>query len=453
MIYQVFTTVVQIMSTIQLRKQIHMFVLLALSLLADQLDDNFDFTVGLTLGRTHYSEENGNIQNIDKGSIFFNSIFHNSTHHIIKRECRECSQLSHEIIYYKRLTFVETFDVYNAMIHWQSSHNELGTDFQLYSTLQDALNDNNPWLYCNYDDAPGAFRDCGPTVITEGQWTARNDGLPSRFSIYTPITLTPTTSPTDTPIATISPTNTPVPTISQDGNTLTININVMNDSLNITDVRNTVFEGITDFFNESKLIVDSDYQIIGDILTLNILIAHVGDYQLDLDKLKHETQKRLDDTYGDGNVIVESVMIDKTTQEPEINEIDRKNENSSLLTLIIIATVLFVLLLIIGFVFWKRVKKIKDSEQRMEIMEIIQPEPGQQIITDEVEMNELNENVDDKQNVINTVSIRPQDHPIVFETDMGYTHDPTQPENDPIVSETPMRPEDLDDLIVNETEY
>ncbi len=141
------------MSTIQLLKQIHVLALLTLSLLADQLDDNVDFTVGLTLGGTYYSDENNNIENIDKGSIFFNSIFHNSIHHIIKRECRQCSQLSHQIIYYKRLTFVEIFDVYNAMINWESFHNKLDTDFQLYSTLQDALNDNNPWLYCNYDDS------------------------------------------------------------------------------------------------------------------------------------------------------------------------------------------------------------------------------------------------------------------------------------------------------------
>ena len=40
----------------------------------------------------------------------------------------------------------------------------LNINFKLYDNLENALNDINPWLYCNFNDEGVAFpRDCGPT--------------------------------------------------------------------------------------------------------------------------------------------------------------------------------------------------------------------------------------------------------------------------------------------------
>ena len=82
---------------------------------------------------------------------------------IIRRECLDCTD-SHKVIYYKRKTSPKSFDAYYYLIvTWSSTNNLLHRDFELYSTFQDAVNDKNPWQYCNYNDRGEAFpRDCGP---------------------------------------------------------------------------------------------------------------------------------------------------------------------------------------------------------------------------------------------------------------------------------------------------
>merc|ERR1739842_260359 len=58
-------------------------------------------------------------------------------------------------------------------------------DFALYSTLDDAINDDNRWTFCNYNDAGIGFpRDCGPSGHVAFQWTsATRGGKASKFSI------------------------------------------------------------------------------------------------------------------------------------------------------------------------------------------------------------------------------------------------------------------------------
>ena len=60
------------------------------------------------------------------------------------------------------------------MKFWKSANNILGKQFNLFSSLEDALNDRNPWKFCNYDDVPGAgaFRDCAPTKAVGCQWVS-----------------------------------------------------------------------------------------------------------------------------------------------------------------------------------------------------------------------------------------------------------------------------------------
>ena len=118
----------------------------------------------LTLGKFD-NEYNGQIY--DVGQAEFNRIFReDSPHHIIRRECITCHP-SYQEIYYKRITDIDTFDVYSVMKVWTSSNNtnNITIDFNLYSTLNDALMSTNAWTYCNYNDINGgigAFRDCQP---------------------------------------------------------------------------------------------------------------------------------------------------------------------------------------------------------------------------------------------------------------------------------------------------
>eukprot|EP01084_Bolivina_argentea_P130027 229576_1 len=141
----------------------------------------------LTLG------EGGNVYEgttIDVGKDVFNEIFRNSEDQpIIRRQCSNCADGFGDI-YYKRLRNVDTFNAYSNMKStWSDTDNELGVDFNLYTSLQDALTNTNAWQICNYNDytnSIGAFRDCGPTQTIANQWTANNKGKNSKFSIYTP---------------------------------------------------------------------------------------------------------------------------------------------------------------------------------------------------------------------------------------------------------------------------
>ena len=160
------------------------------------IDSNW--TMGISLGG-NVNTYNGEF--IDIGSNVFNDIFRNSNgdNPIIRRQCRDTGNYaclsSHQDIYYKRLQNKDQFDAYENMKEtWSSNNNTLGIDFNLYSSLSDALSDTNAWSYCNYDDiGVGAFGDCGPSGVANNQWTADafdNETLSNPrevlFSIYTP---------------------------------------------------------------------------------------------------------------------------------------------------------------------------------------------------------------------------------------------------------------------------
>ena len=133
---------------------------------------------------------------IDIGQLEFNEAFQFSAYHIIRRECPSCGSEDNKVIYYKRLTGGSTFDAYSYMKVWRSSNNIINSNFALYSSLEDAIYDNNRWQYCNYDDLKvGAFRDCGKTYESRVgcDWTAdvfnggnnfANCNRPTKFSIY-----------------------------------------------------------------------------------------------------------------------------------------------------------------------------------------------------------------------------------------------------------------------------
>ena len=72
----------------------------------------------------------------------------------VRRLCQSCHHDSHRDIIYKRLTPVpEDMDVRDLFLaNWVSANNTLGVDFDLFSSFEDALEDLNPWEYCNYND-------------------------------------------------------------------------------------------------------------------------------------------------------------------------------------------------------------------------------------------------------------------------------------------------------------
>eukprot|EP01083_Nonionella_stella_P112250 329974_1 len=142
---------------------------------------------------------------LDVGATEFNRLFNLSSNYIIWRECPQCNA-SHQNVYYRRFTDVDTFDMYSAMNVWTSAGNAQTVDFNLYSTLGDAINNTNPWAnVCNFDDTTsvaggvGAFRDCGPTTTVVNNWCGRLfTTRECRFSIHI-LTLNPTTSPSNNP--------------------------------------------------------------------------------------------------------------------------------------------------------------------------------------------------------------------------------------------------------------
>ena len=65
----------------------------------------------------------------------------------------------------------------NWMSEYQGMRNLLHQDFNLYSSVSDAVSNKNPWLYCNYDDPGVGFpRDCGPTGHFGSSWTGPSRG-------------------------------------------------------------------------------------------------------------------------------------------------------------------------------------------------------------------------------------------------------------------------------------
>ena len=80
------------------------------------------------------------------------------------------------------------FNLYDALKNnWISTNNSFHIDFDLYSDLNSALTDQNPWQYCNFCDGlqivVGAFRDCGPGNMAINNWISFSNGINGHFFI------------------------------------------------------------------------------------------------------------------------------------------------------------------------------------------------------------------------------------------------------------------------------
>jgi len=89
-------------------------------------------------------------------------------------------------VYVRTSSVPDGMDAYDYFTQtWNSTNNVLGTDFELYDSLDDARARQDQWGYCNYDDiGVGYPRDCGKTALVGGQWFAMGQSLRS-FALFT----------------------------------------------------------------------------------------------------------------------------------------------------------------------------------------------------------------------------------------------------------------------------
>ena len=75
--------------------------------------------------------------------------------------------------YYHRITDIPSnFDAYSLFTYtWKDTNNVLGTDFDLFDTLDDLRSSANKWQFCNYNDPDVGFpRDCGKETGVGNTW-------------------------------------------------------------------------------------------------------------------------------------------------------------------------------------------------------------------------------------------------------------------------------------------
>jgi len=98
---------------------------------------------------------------------------------LICRKCPSCVA-DYKTICYKRLSepcgaATSAFTLFTT--NWYDDCNALNVDFELFSSVDDAVSGSNRWNWCNYNDPGIGFpRDCGKTGFVGGQWNSRHRG-------------------------------------------------------------------------------------------------------------------------------------------------------------------------------------------------------------------------------------------------------------------------------------
>lgn len=130
------------------------------------------FTVGL------YQEANGRIYTV--GEAIFNNRHWTPDNAIIMRHCPGCAA-AYQTIYYRRLTNLSHFNLFSVVAcGWNTTTfpNVHGTDFALFSSLQEALNNNNRWAVCPttgllpLQGFPGNCYPDDTVPLVAGQWNS-----------------------------------------------------------------------------------------------------------------------------------------------------------------------------------------------------------------------------------------------------------------------------------------
>mmetsp|Transcript_9843 Transcript_9843/g.13927 ORF Transcript_9843/g.13927 Transcript_9843/m.13927 type:complete len:419 (+) Transcript_9843:31-1287(+) len=102
----------------------------------------------------------------------FSELYENSPNNIIRVVCESCIS-SHQEVFYKRLTAAPQDLLQIIQRDWRSANNIFNTDFKLYSTYKNAIDDVEPWKFCGGFDLPGnvGFPGyCGPESEVLDQW-------------------------------------------------------------------------------------------------------------------------------------------------------------------------------------------------------------------------------------------------------------------------------------------
>jgi hypothetical protein len=92
----------------------------------------------------------GSYGNTDVGISSFEPLFQASANSIVLRKCSNCAA-THQHIFYKRITDIGTYNPYSVLIDaWVSTNNLLNTNFELFSTYDDAIAGINKWTWSNW---------------------------------------------------------------------------------------------------------------------------------------------------------------------------------------------------------------------------------------------------------------------------------------------------------------
>lgn len=96
----------------------------------------------------------------------------------------------HNYIIYKRKTSSNNVDMY-SLLHtdWFNERkgvkNKFHVDFDLYSTMDDAINNKGAWKFCNFNDPGVGFpRDCGINKPVGNQWQSKDRGNKKTWAWY-----------------------------------------------------------------------------------------------------------------------------------------------------------------------------------------------------------------------------------------------------------------------------
>lgn len=114
------------------------------------------------------------------GSSGFRVAYNKSSTKIIRRVCTSCSRSKqYHDIYYRRKASEKSFPEDMNLLEyltssWTKVNNEMGTDFDLYSSYEDAYNRVNPWTFCNYNSSRGFPNECGPNGRVRNQWSSED---------------------------------------------------------------------------------------------------------------------------------------------------------------------------------------------------------------------------------------------------------------------------------------
>jgi len=107
-------------------------------------------------------------------------------HCLLLRKCPSCTSTAHKEIIYQRITdfpryqegisTAETVDLPNLFMNqWRKENNVNLVDYKLFSSVQNALSNTNPWQVSDYntnDNNYGFPRNSGPATYVYDQWNS-----------------------------------------------------------------------------------------------------------------------------------------------------------------------------------------------------------------------------------------------------------------------------------------